>query len=485
MECVPAARPPVPPPPDRADTTPLHRPPTRPMSEAGAPPRVTVTRVALSRSRDLSRAAARRVQAASRADGADASGLSRLLWVNAMHMAGDALIAVSLAGTLFFAATTDAQRGNVALYLLVTMAPFALLAPVIGPLLDRLQRGRRWALAASSFGRAALALVMAAHFDDLLLYPAALGVLVLSKAHNVLRAAVVPRVLPSALTLTSANARLSVFGLATSGVAGAIGAGVAWAFGFPPELWVTAAVFVASGVLAARLPRHVDVPAGELPADVLSTAEIPAAGRQRRRVHPHVVLALRATAALRGLTGFLTIFLAFLVQAEFADGWTATLALGGVALTAGVGSFLGTAAGSRLGTAAPDRVVLIAAATAAGVTVLAAIFYGFGMAVVVAGVAAVTNAIGKVSLDAIIQREVPENLRASAFARSETMLQLAWVAGGGLAIALPTTGWIGFTVAAAILVLAVGLVVWSIVGGRTPTSATPDAPTTPMGTQWT
>ena len=89
------------------------------------------------------------MQAASRADGAGESGLTQLLWVHALHMAGDAMIAVSLAGTLFFAATTDAQRGNVALYLLVTMAPFALLAPVIGPPLDRLQRGRRWALAGS------------------------------------------------------------------------------------------------------------------------------------------------------------------------------------------------------------------------------------------------------------------------------------------------------------------------------------------------
>ncbi|MGY1751886.1 MFS transporter [Blastococcus sp. SYSU D01042] len=481
---MPAPRRPVPPPPDRADTTPLHRPSTTPLPAAGSgSARVTVTRVAISRGRELSRAAARRVQAASRADGAEASGLARLLWVNALHMGGDALIAVSLAGTLFFAAAGDAQRGNVALYLLVTMAPFAVLAPVIGPLLDKLQRGRRWALAACSFGRAALALFMAAHFDDLLLYPAALGVLVLSKAHNVLRAAVVPRVLPSALSLTSANARLSVFGLATSGVAGAIGAGVAWAVGFAPELWLTAAVFAAAGVLAARLPRHVDVPAGELPADVLSTTEIPVPGRRRRRVSPHVVLALRATAALRGLTGFLTIFLAFLVQAEFADGWTATMALGGVAVAAGAGSFLGTAGGSRLGAAAPDRVVLVAALTATAVTVLAAVFYGFGMAVLVAGVAGVTNAIGKVSLDAIIQREVPENLRASAFARSETVLQLAWVAGGGLAIVLPPTGWIGFTVAAALLAVAVGLVVWSLVGSRpAPAPVSPDAPTRPVRT---
>ena len=89
--------------------------------------------MAVARSRQLTAAAAARVRAASRADGAGESGLTQLLWVNALHMAGDAMIAVSLAGTLFFAATTDAQRGNVALYLLVTMAPFAVLAPVHRP----------------------------------------------------------------------------------------------------------------------------------------------------------------------------------------------------------------------------------------------------------------------------------------------------------------------------------------------------------------
>src|SRR6185312_3766947 len=140
---------PSPPPQDRMDTAPVdypqERPGTEPMDEQPPPRKVTVTRVAASRSRELTGALVRRVQAASRADGAAESGLTQLLWVNALHMAGDAMIAVSLAGTLFFAAPTHAQRGNVALYLLVTMAPFAVLAPVIGPALDRLQRGRRWA----------------------------------------------------------------------------------------------------------------------------------------------------------------------------------------------------------------------------------------------------------------------------------------------------------------------------------------------------
>ena len=472
-------------------------PPAQPPPPPAAPgPRkLTVSRVAVARSKELTAAAARRVRDASRADGAGESGLSQLLWVNALHMAGDAMIAVSLAGTLFFAATTDAQRGNVALYLLVTMAPFALLAPVIGPALDRLQRGRRWALAGCHFGRAVLALVMMSHFQDLWLYPAALGVLVLSKAHNVLRAAVVPRVLPPAMSLTSANARLSVFGLATAGVAGAVGAGIAALLGFDWELGATAAVFVAAGVLAVRLPAHVDVPTGELPADVLTTAEIPVGQGQgwgrgrgrRRRVSPHVVLALRANMALRGLGGFLTIFLAFLVQATYEDGWEATLALGAVAAAAGLGSFAGTAVGSRMHSAEPDRLVLIAAASAAAITLLAAIFYSFAMAAVVAGVAAVTNALGKVSLDAIIQREVPESLRASAFARSETLLQLAWVVGGAFGIALPAIGWLGFTVAAALLVLAVGLIVWSLYRTNTHAPApqvSPDAPTTPVGPPW-
>jgi hypothetical protein len=482
--------------PDRMDTTPLDIPPpsTRPMSSAdgpaaGPPPagpgKVTVTRVAAARSKELSAAAARRVRNASRADGAGESGLTQLLWVNALHMAGDAMIAVSLAGTLFFAATTDAQRGNVALYLLVTMAPFAVLAPVIGPALDRLQRGRRWAIAGSHLGRTVLALVMMRHFDDFWLYPAALGVLVLSKAHNVLRAAVVPRVLPAAMSLTSANARLSVFGLVTAGVAGAIGAGIAAVLGFGWELSATAIVFAVAGVLAVRLPPHVDVPAGELSADVLTTAEIPV-GSGRRRVSPHVVLALRANAALRGLGGFLTIFSAFLVQATY-EGWAATFALGAIAAAAGVGSFAGTAIGSRMHSAAPDRLVLISATSAAAITLLAAIFYSFAMAAVVAGVAAVTNALGKVALDAIIQREVPDSLRASAFARSETWLQMSWVVGGALGIALPPTGWLGFTVAAALLVLAVGLIVWSLYrGGRParPTGFSPDAPTTPVGPSW-
>ncbi len=58
-------------------------------------------------------------------------------------------------------------------------------------------------------------------------------------------------------------------------------------------------------------------------------------------------------------------------------------------------------------------------------------------------------------LDAVIQRDLPEESRASAFGRSETILQLAWVLGGAIGVLLPhSTFWIGFAVVAGVVALA-------------------------------
>ncbi len=415
----------------------------------------------MARTRELTGKTVRRINAASKADGAGDTGLSGLLWTSALNTAGDAMIAVSLAGTLFFAAAVDAQRNNVALYLLLTVAPFAVVAPLLGPALDRLQRGRRAALAASLIGRALLAWIMAANFDNFALYPAALGVLILSKGFGVLRAAVVPRVLPPQLSQVAANARMSIFGLVSGTILGLVGVMVAKLLGFTWELGLTAIVFVAGAICALRLPKHVEASEGEVSARVLTSGQDGTGRLERRALGLHVITALRATAALRGLAGFLTIFMAFLIQADVGTDWAGTLTLGAVAGAAGLGSFLGTAIGTRVrNTDQPDLLVLISTGIAATVAVLTALTYSIPMAALMALVAGITNALGKTALDAIIQREVPESLRASAFGRSETLLQLAWVFGGALGILLPTIGWIGFTVAAALLVVASGFTVY-------------------------
>ncbi|WP_028929582.1 MFS transporter [Pseudonocardia asaccharolytica] len=412
------------------------------------PSKLTVTRVAAMRSRQLTENAVRTFHRAATADGADRSGLTALTYATMMTYAVDAAVAVALANTLFFAAATAESKTNVALYLAITVAPFALVAPVIGPLLDRLQRGRRAALALSFAGRAGLAVVMALNYDNWLLYPAALGVMVLSKSFMVLKAAVTPRVLPERITLVTTNSRLTVFGLASGAVFGGVGAGVAGLFDSPGALFYTAALAVAGAVLCLRIPRWVEVTAGEVPAALRSTRR----GR-RRPMGRHVLVALWANGSVRVLTGFLTLFVAFVVKAQTEQEPARQLLLIGiVGAAAGIGSFIGNAVGSRSSFRRVDAVVVAAVAAACASAVVASVFPGIVTAAVVGLVAATSSAMAKVCLDAVIQRDLPEESRASAFGRSETVLQLAWVFGGALGMLMPhSTFWIGFAAVAAIV----------------------------------
>jgi hypothetical protein len=79
------------------------------------------------------------------------------------------------------------------------------------------------------------------------------------------------------------------------------------------------------------------------------------------------------------------------------------------------------------------------------------VFYALPTAVLLGLTAGLAQSLGKLSLDALIQREIPERTRAGTFARSETLLQLAWVVGGFVGIALPLVPQLGLGVAAAIL----------------------------------
>jgi hypothetical protein len=104
---------------------------------------------------------------------------ARMMLTQAAHAAGDALIAVALAGTLFFSVNATQARSHVGLYLLLTMTPFALLSPVVGPVLDRWRGSYRTAIFLSAVGRAVIAFLMASRVHDLSLYPLAFGSLVL------------------------------------------------------------------------------------------------------------------------------------------------------------------------------------------------------------------------------------------------------------------------------------------------------------------
>jgi len=200
------------------------------------------------------------------ASGASRTGLSSLIELSAAGAAGDAFVTIALAGTLFFSTSLDQARGRIALTLLITMAPFAVLAPVIGPMLDRARQGRRYLLAGTLMARGLLCWGMVdavLHNDVVALLPAAFGVLVLQKAYAVTRASVTPRLLPREITLVAANSRTGMASLIASSVAGLAALGIEFAAGGGANgaawvLRVGTVVYIAATALSFRVPDHVD-----------------------------------------------------------------------------------------------------------------------------------------------------------------------------------------------------------------------------------
>jgi MFS family permease len=464
------------------------------------------------------------------ASGAGRTGLSTLIELTAAGGFGDAFVAVALAGTLFFSASVEQARGRVALALLITIAPYAILAPLIGPLLDRVKQGNRYILVGTLLARGLLCWGMAGaaqHNDAVTLLPAAFGVLVLQKVYGVTRAAVTPRLLPSEITLVTANARSNlgaiiaastgaVIALGVDKIAGDHGGGAAWV------LIVATAVYLAAAIFGLRLPQTVDKadaedaatppgegqtgngagptgaggrrgPGGTWEFETATTADggsartttlggprtaAGGAGRRangspsrlRRMLTPPkmsrvVREAMEANGAIRVFYGFMIFFLAFILRSEHFGHTSQRVALGGFAAAIAVGGVLGTLIGSALRARAPQVLMFTVLALATLVSIACAILFGLWSVLVVALAAAISQTLVKVALDSILQREVPTATRSSTFAFSETVHQLALVAGGliGLLLSLTGSGFAGLTVAA--IGLALGLC-WLIASRR-------------------
>jgi hypothetical protein len=460
--------------------------------DSSAPPRgpasderITVTRAAAQRSREMGSRMYSMVQRAATADGADKSGLTALTWPVVANFAVDAAMAVALANTLFFAAATGESKGRVALYLLITIAPFAVIAPLIGPALDRLQHGRRVALATSFALRTGLAALLIMNYDgptgsypSWVLYPCALAMMVLSKSFSVLRSAVTPRVMPPTIDLVRVNSRLTVFGLLGGTIAGgAIAAGVEFVcthlFKLPGALFVVVAVTIVGAMLSMRIPRWVEVTAGEVPATLSYRrdsgpprrwGQLPrvgdwpegvkkVSGTLRQPLGRNIITSLWGNCTVKVMVGFLFLYPAFVAKAHQANGWAQLGMLGMIGAAAGIGNFAGNFTSARLQLGRPAVLVVRCAMAVCTVSLAAAVAGNLLVAVIATLVTSGSSAIAKASLDASLQNDLPEESRASGFGRSESTLQLAWVLGGALGVLVYTEWWIGFTAVTALLIL--------------------------------
>jgi hypothetical protein len=257
-------------------------------------------------------------------------------------------------------------------------------------------------------------------------------------------------------------------------VATPIGVGLMKLTGPEWSLRLAFVVFAVGTGLALALSPRVDSSVGEVGARLSSRVhdeEKPPSIRTGWSIGPRVVLGLRAVASLRAFTGFLTLFLAFALRTEpLSDSLPTIAVIGMVAAAAGVGNTIGTSLGALLRHLTPELVVTAMVVLAAAGAALGGLAYGL-VPVLVTGLAAgLAGALGKLALDALVQREVPEQVRTSAFARSETVLQLAWVLGGGVGIVIPLSGAWGLGLAAAGLTVMLGVTVRTLVLGRRPTS---------------
>jgi MFS family permease len=383
--------------------------------------------------------------------------LDRLAWVHAASTCGDALVAVALAGTLFFAVPVAAARPRVALYLLLTVAPFAVVAPLLGRLLDGRSGAGRLALATAMALRAALAALTVARTESLLLYPLAFGLLVCSRAHGISRTAMVPEVLgqgSAGQDLVAVNGRMARVA-ALGGTAGALlGVALDRLLGGGAVLWAAAITFTAGTALALSLPttrrRREAVPGRR--RDLMDR-------RAARLARPpgRVRLARMANTCVRAVGGFTLFLLAFELRRQ----GVGTAGLGLLLAAVGIGGVVGAFLLPRAARLVREDGLLAGGLLLCGTTALllagrvgveSAAAGGLAMG---AGIAA-----ARLGFESLVQREVPPPARGTAITRAETTFQLAWVGGAVLPVAfpLPTTS----SLLAAALVCLVAAITYTV-----------------------
>jgi len=396
----------------------------------------------------------------------------RLALVQVLMLAGDTLVTISLAGSLFFSISPDAAKSKVLLYLLLTIAPFAVVSPFLGPLIDRSRGSRRAMVVCSAVGRAVLCPFMARDIHSLALFPEAFLILVLSKLYLVTRGALVPEIaaadaqvaaeagvemghLAADAYLTEPtidgstehglagwNAQLTLLGTLAGFAASIPGVILLKLFGAPGVLLFTAVVFLAGGVAAWRLhlPRgpgdEIDEPDDGLDLDDPWDAgwdDDPDVAALRRAAHPEVVLGLTANSLLRGIAGFLVFLLAFGLRRSHAPLWWYGLALG----SSGVGALIGLSLVPRLRRLMGEPAMLLSCLLAVGIGAAGAAYVG-GLAIqmALAMLVGIAGAVGQPSFDALTQQYVPVAAQGRAFAKFATRQQLLWVIGAVIPVAL-------------------------------------------------
>jgi hypothetical protein len=361
------------------------------------------------------------------------SAAGSLLPVQAFHSVGEGLFAISLVGSLFFNVTVDAARPRILLYLALTMAPFAILAPLIGPVIDGLRGGHRGVLMLSIGGRAAVALLLASQLKSLLLYPEAFLIVVLAKVFVVSRNALVPSIVADRDHLVVVNSHLARVGAVAGLTAGVIGIGILQIAGAPWVLRAGALFYGIGALMVLRIPPPVHYPN---PSRMVESTEMHG---------PGVSAATIGMVGLRMATGFFFFHVGFSLKTSGAPTWL----IGGVAAAVAVGGFAGTFVAPRLhGRLTGQELITGSLLFLAAFAALAALRFHGSTAVALGLALGVALSVGRRAFDGVIQTEAPHARRGRAYAGLETRLEVGWVIGAFIAVIARSPDWLGLLVLA-------------------------------------
>ena len=401
------------------------------------------------------------------------TAFGRLALVHVLMMAGDTLVTVSLAGSLFFSVSPTEAKSRVLLYLLLTIAPFAVVSPLLGPLIDKSANGRRILVAMSALVRALFCWMMSQHLNSLWLFPLAFVVLISSKLYVVTRGALVPEMArtdqlrehsdhiggagwPNTAVAqekgySGFNAQLTFLGTLSGLIVGSIGAGILKGLGATSVLVTASFVFIAAMVASFRLYKPPKVVRDEV-------AGLTQAERDRNALIPmgdaEVVWGLSAAALMRFTVGFATFLLAFGLRRE-----NAGLGYFAVALTlSAFGALIGLALVTRVRNVVPESTLLALALLATGGGAALASFHPTLIAqVILAGWLGLCAAVAQPTFDSITQRHVAPGAQGRTFARFAVRQQLLWVLGALIPVAITLRFSLGDGLLAT-LTIAAGLV---------------------------
>jgi hypothetical protein len=358
----------------------------------------------------------------------EATPFQRLGRVHALMVAGEAIMAVSLADSLFLSISPDAARTQVILFLVMSMAPFAVLAPLIAPFLDKIKGGQRLVVMLVALARAAVMIAMMNYYDSLAIFPLAFGALVLSKTYAISKSALVPATVKSEKALVEANSRLGqIAGIV--GFAAVVPAGIIQFVSTEATLLLSAVVFVVAFFNAMKLPK-------------IRLADRPVEEIEWQELHsPDVLRAARTMMVLRGTAGFMFFHLAFWLRSEIAGTVWFGVAIGFASMCTLAANFAAPHLRARMKV---ENMLLMSVGMVAVGGLLSGFSGKFFAGILLAGVVNASAAIGKLAFEATVQSGAPDANRGRAFARFETNNQLAWVFAGLIPVVLTPSGSRGF-----------------------------------------